>query len=36
VKAPQRRVGTGLTPRVVRVPRGRIARVDFSLDTGIQ
>jgi hypothetical protein len=32
----QRRVGSGLTPRVVRVPAGRIARVDFHLDTGIQ
>ena len=31
-----RRVGTGLTPRVARVPRGRIARLDFHLDTGIQ
>jgi hypothetical protein len=36
VKTPRRRVGTGLTPRVVRVLRGRIARVDFHLDTGIQ
>ena len=36
VQAPRRRVGAGLTPRVVRVPRGRIARVDFHLDTGIQ
>jgi hypothetical protein len=36
VKTPLRRVGTGLTPRVVRVLRGRIARVDFHLDTGIQ
>jgi hypothetical protein len=36
VKAPRRRVGTGLTPKVVRVPRGRIAKVDFHLDTGIQ
>jgi len=36
VKTPRRRVGTGLTPRVVQVPRGRIARVDFHLDTGIQ
>jgi hypothetical protein len=36
VKAPGRRVGTGLTPRVVKVPRGRIVRVDFHLDTGIQ
>jgi hypothetical protein len=31
-----RRVGTGLTPRVARVPRGRIARLDFHFDTGIQ
>jgi hypothetical protein len=36
VKAPGRRVGTGLTPRVVQVPRGRIGRIDFHLDTGIQ
>jgi hypothetical protein len=36
VTSPRRRVGTGLTPRVVQVPRGRIARVDFHLDTGIQ
>jgi hypothetical protein len=36
VTAPSRRIGTGLTPRVVRVPRGRIAKVDFHLDTGIQ
>jgi hypothetical protein len=28
--------GTGLTPRTVRVPAGRLARVDFHLDTGIQ
>ena len=31
-----RRVGTGLTPRFVRVPIGRVARVVFHLDTGIQ
>jgi hypothetical protein len=36
VKAPRRPIGTGLTPRAVRVPRGRIARVNFHLDTGIQ
>jgi hypothetical protein len=36
VRAPRRPVGTGLTPRVVRVPRGRVAKVDFHLDTGIQ
>jgi hypothetical protein len=31
-----RRPGTGLTPRLVRVPVGRVARVDFHLDTGLQ
>ena len=36
VKAPRRRIGVGLTPKVVRVPRSRIAKVDFHLDTGIQ
>jgi hypothetical protein len=36
VKAPRRPIGTGLTPWVVRVPRGRIAKVNFHLDTGIQ
>jgi hypothetical protein len=36
VRTPRPRVGTGLTPRLVRVPDGRVARVDFSLDTGIQ
>jgi hypothetical protein len=36
VKAAVRPVGTGLTPRVVRVRRGRIARVDFHLDAGTQ
>ncbi len=36
VTTTQRRVGAGLTPRIVRVPRGRLARVDFHLDTGIQ
>jgi hypothetical protein len=25
-----------LTPRVVRVPTGHVARIDFHLDTGIQ
>jgi len=33
---PRRRVGTGLSPRIVRVPRGRVARRDFHLDTGLQ
>lgn len=36
VMTPNRRPGTGLTPRVVRVPTGRVARIDFHLDTGIQ
>ena len=36
VTAPGRRVGKGLTPRVVRVHRGQIAVVDFHLDSGIQ
>jgi hypothetical protein len=36
VTTPRRGPGTGLTPRVVRVPSGRIARVDFFLDTGLQ
>lgn len=31
-----RPVGTGLRPQLVRVPRRRIARVDFHLDTGTQ
>ena len=30
------RIGGGLTPRQVRVPRDRVARVDFLIDTGIQ
>jgi hypothetical protein len=33
---PPRPAGKGLTPRTVRVPKGRIARRDFHLDTGIQ
>ena len=36
VTTPNRRVGTGLTPRFVRAPTGRVARVDFHLDTGLQ
>jgi hypothetical protein len=36
VKAPARRIGSGLTPRTVHVPRGQIARVDLHLDTGLQ
>jgi len=36
VTTPNRGPGTGLTPRFVRVPAERVARVDFHLDTGIQ
>jgi hypothetical protein len=36
VTTPKRGVGTGLTPRNVRVPKGRLARIDFHIDTGIQ
>jgi len=32
----KRRPGMDLTPSVIRVPKGRMARVDFHLDTGIQ
>ena len=30
------RVGAGLTPRLAAVLKGRFARVDFTIDTGIQ
>ena len=30
------RIGRGLEPRQVRVPRDRIGRVDFMIDTGIR
>lgn len=36
VTTPHRRVGTGLTPRIARVHRGRIDAQNFHLDTGIQ
>lgn len=36
VRAPGRRVGVGVTPRIVRVPRGRIGRLDLHVDTGLQ
>ncbi len=36
VVAPQYRRGSGVTPRTVRVPKGRIAHVDLEIDTGIQ
>jgi len=36
VTTPRRRVGTGLTPRLVRAHKGQISVVNFHLDTGIQ
>lgn len=36
VTAPRYRRGPGLTPRNVRVPKGRVARIDLEIDTGIQ
>jgi hypothetical protein len=33
---PPRRIGTGLTPRTVRVPKGRMAKRNFHLDTGLE
>jgi hypothetical protein len=36
VKAAQTRLAKTLTPQTVRVLRGRVARVEFHLDTGIQ
>jgi hypothetical protein len=36
VSTPQRRVGSTLTPSAARVPRARIARLNFHIDTGIQ
>jgi hypothetical protein len=33
---PELRLGATLTPRRVLVPAGRMARIDFHLDTGIQ
>ena len=36
VTTARRTIGSGLTPRSVFVPRGRVARVDFKLDTGIR
>ena len=36
VVAPRYRRGSGVTPATVRVFRGRIARVDLQIDTGIQ
>ena len=36
VVAPLYRRGSGVTPKTVRVPKGRIAHVDLEIDTGIQ
>jgi hypothetical protein len=36
VSAPAYRIGSGVTPKSVRVPAGRIARVKLTIDTGIQ
>ena len=36
VTTPNLRPWQDLTPHAVRVPRGRISRVDFHFDTGIQ
>ena len=33
---PPRRIGTGLTPKSVRVPKARVGRRDFHLDTGLR
>jgi hypothetical protein len=35
VSTVRRTIEAGLTPRVAVVPRGRLARVDFHLETGI-
>jgi hypothetical protein len=37
VSAPGRlAIGSGIEPRSARVPLGRFARVDFSIDTGVR
>ena len=36
VSAPRYRVGSGIAPQTVRVSRGRVAHLDFEIDTGIQ
>ena len=33
---PRRRIGTGLSPKIVRVPKARMGRRDFHLDTGLR
>ena len=36
VRTTTRTLGSGLSPRIVLVPRNRVARVDFEIDTGIR
>ncbi len=36
VRTTIRTLGSGLSPRLVVVPRNRVRRVDFDLDTGIR
>jgi len=36
VTAPKYRRGSGVTPGTVRVKKGRIARIDLEIDTGLQ
>ena len=36
VTTTRRGIGSGLTPRTAVVPRDRVARADFKLDTGIR
>ena len=36
VRTTIRTLGSGLSPRIVVVPRNRVGRVDFDLDTGIR
>lgn len=36
VTTARRTIGSGLTPRIVLVPRCRVARVNFKLDTGLR
>jgi len=36
VVAPRYVLGSSVTPRIVRVWKGRVARVDLDIDTGIQ
>lgn len=36
VVAPRYRIGSGVWPRTVRVPKGRVAHVDLEIDSGIQ